>query len=172
MPAFQQQCCCLQKVERQKKSGSMMEHDSYSLDDNFQQKRTQRLAELQKQIAPLKKDRLKHHAIIHRLRFEEVVSKEPDNAGTARENAEAELAELQSRIAPSQTEINQLTRQFWVTKDQVKANKYDLSASRYRQVEQDENFYEKPKVTLKRLRQLESVATGEVDALLGMMAKS
>jgi type I restriction enzyme M protein len=42
-----------------------------------------------------------------------------------------------------------------VTKDQVKANKYDLSASRYRQVEQDEEFYEQPHVTLKRLRQLE-----------------
>jgi type I restriction enzyme S subunit len=37
----------------------------------------------------------------------------------------------------------------------VKAKKYDLSASRYRQVEQDEYFYEEPKVTLKRLRHLE-----------------
>jgi len=40
-------------------------------------------------------------------------------------------------------------------------NKYDLSASRYRQVEQDKEFYEEPKVTLDRLRQLEIVATGE-----------
>ena len=142
-----------------------MEHDGYSLDDKrqkvaendipdvldcwnhrrdakFQQKRAQRLADLQKQIAPLKKDRLEHHAIIHRLKFEEVVSKTADKARAAREKAEAELAELQSRITPLQTEINQLTRQFWVTKDQVKANKYDLSASRYRQVEQDEEFYE------------------------------
>ena len=51
-------------------------------------------------------------------------------------------------MTPLQTEINQLTRQFWVTKEQVKANKYDLSASRYRQVEQDEEYYEEPKVTL------------------------
>ena len=50
-----------------------------------------------------------------------------------------------------------------MTKDQVKANKYDLSASRYRQVEQDEEFYEEPKVTLDRLRELEAVARGEVD---------
>ncbi len=165
-----------------------MEHDGYSLDDKrqkvaendipdvldcwnhrrdakFQQKRAQRLADLQKQIAPLKKDRLEHHAIIHRLKFEEVVSKTADKARAAREKAEAELAELQSRMTPLQTEINQLTRQFWVTKDQVKANKYDLSASRYRQVEQDEEFYEQPRVTLKRLRQLEAVATGEVTAL-------
>jgi type I restriction enzyme M protein len=165
-----------------------MEHDGYSLDDKrqkvaendipdlldcwqhrrdmkFQQKRTQRLTDLQKQIAPLKKDRLEHYAIIHRLKFEEVVSKTADKARAAREKAEAELAELQSRMTPLQTEINQLTRQFWVTKDQVKANKYDLSASRYRLVEQDEEFYEKPKVTLERMRQLEAVATGEIAAL-------
>jgi type I restriction enzyme M protein len=75
-------------------------------------------------------------------------------------------------MTPLQTEINQLSRQFWVTKDQVKTNKYDLSTSRYRQVEQDEDFYEEPNVTLKRLRQLEAAAIGEVDALQGMMAKS
>src|SRR5260370_16126688 len=74
-----------------------MEHDGFSLDDKrqkvaendipdllecwkkrkeikFQQKRAQRLADLQKQIAPLKADRMQHHAIIHRLRFEEVIA--------------------------------------------------------------------------------------------------
>jgi type I restriction enzyme M protein len=122
-----------------------MEHDGYSLDDKrqkvaeddipdvldcwnhrrdakFQQKRAQRLTDLQKQIAPLKKDRLEHRAIINRLKFEEVVSKTADKARAAREKAETELAELQSRVTPLQTEI--LTRQFWVTKEQVKSNKY------------------------------------------------
>src|SRR5207245_1001038 len=74
-----------------------MEHDGFSLDDKrqkgaendipdllecwkkrkdvkFQQKRTQRLADLNKQIAPLKADRMQHHAAIHRLRFEEVIA--------------------------------------------------------------------------------------------------
>jgi type I restriction enzyme M protein len=171
-----------------------MEHDGYSLDDKrqkvaesdipdvldcwdhrrdakFQQKRAQRLANLQKQIVPLKTDRLEHRAIIHRLKFEEIVSKTPDKARAARETAEAELAELQSRMTPLQTEINQLTRQFWVTKDQVKANKYDLSASRYRQVEQDEEFYEQPRVTLARLARLEAVAAGEVALLKERLAK-
>lgn len=74
-----------------------MEHDGFSLDDKrqptpgendlpdaltcwqhrrdakFQQKRAQRLAELQNQIAPLKTDRLKHHELIHRLKFEDVI---------------------------------------------------------------------------------------------------
>ena len=171
-----------------------MEHDGYSLDDKrqkvaendipdvlecwdhrrdakFQQNRAQRLADLQRQIAPLKKGRLEHHAIIHRLKFEEVVSKTADKARATREKAEAELAELQSRITPLQTEINQLTRQFWVTKDQVKAEKYDLSASRYRQVEQDEEFYEQPQVTLEWLAQLEVVAAGEVAVLKERLTK-
>jgi type I restriction enzyme M protein len=169
-----------------------MEHDGYSLDDKrqkvtendipdvltcwnyrrdakFQQKRTQRLADLQKKVGPLKNDRLEHHAIIHRLKFEEVVSKAPDKARAAREKAEAELAELQSKVTPLQTEINQLTRQFWVTRDQVKANKYDLSASRYRQVEQDEEFYEEPRITLKRLSAIEVAAADVVASLQGML---
>ena len=97
------------------------------------------------------------------LTFEEVVAKDgnADAAGAAREQAEAELATLQERISPLQTEINQLGRQFWVSKDQVKANNYDLSASRYRQVEQDEAFYEKPEVTLTRLQELEQAASNE-----------
>jgi len=169
-----------------------MEHDGYSLDDKrqkvpendipdvldcwshrrdtkVQQKRTQRLADLQKQIAPLKKDRLEHHAIIHRLKFEEVVSKTTGKARTTREKAETELAELQSRMTPLQTEINQLTRQFWVTKDHVKTNKYDLSASRYRQLEHDETFFEKPAVTLDRLHRLEQSAEADVKALEKML---
>jgi type I restriction enzyme M protein len=124
---------------------------------------------LQEQITPLKKDRLEHYAIIHRLKFEEVVSKAADKARAAREKAEAELAELQSRTTPLQTEINRLTRQFWITKDMVKANKYDLSASRYRQIEQDEEFYEQPTVTLKRLGELEAVAATQVAALKGAL---
>src|SRR3989442_14203581 len=78
-----------------------MEHDGFSLDDKrqkvpeseipdllgcwqhrrevkFAQARSRRLAELKKQIAPLRADRLAHHATIHRLKFEEIVPKERD----------------------------------------------------------------------------------------------
>jgi len=169
-----------------------MEHDGFSLDDKrqrvpesdindllecwqhrrdgkFKKKRDARLADLQAKIAPLKADRLEHHAIIHRLKFEEVVAKDPDAARTARERAEAELAELQTRIAPLEMEINQLSRQFWVTKEQAIANKYDLSASRYRQIEQEEIFYEQPAVTLQQMRQLEASAVKEVGAIEKML---
>jgi type I restriction enzyme M protein len=168
-----------------------MEHDGFSLDDkrspqpeesdipditecwhkrldrDFAQKRTARLAELQKKLAPLKKDRLEHHAIIHRLKFEEVTASDGDGdkARDAREKAEAELAELEARIAPLQDEANRLSRQFWVTKDQVKANNYELTTSRYRQLDHDDAYYEKPEVTLDRLDALEAKA-GEVAASL------
>jgi type I restriction enzyme M protein len=167
-----------------------MEHDGFSLDDKrqkvsetdipdlfdcwkqrrdskFLQKRTQRLDELQKQITPLKTDRLEHHEVIHRLKYEEVIASDgnAEKARTTREKAEAEMVELQCGITPLQTEINQLTRQFCVTKDQVKANKYDLSASRYRQVEQDEMFYEQTIITLDRLRKLEASANSDLAEL-------
>src|SRR5207245_4132249 len=98
-----------------------MEHDGFSLDDKrqkvaendipdllecwkkrrdvkFQQKRAQRLADLQQQIAPLRADRMQHHATIHGLSFEEVIASDgdADKARQAREKAEAELAELQA----------------------------------------------------------------------------
>ena len=47
----------------------------------------------------------------------------------------------------------------------MRANKYDLSASRYRQVDQDEAYYEEPRVTLERLLELERVIMEEIEAL-------
>jgi len=186
-----------------------MEHDGFSLDDKrqrvpesdipdllacwqhrrdpkFQRQRDARLADLQKQIGPLNKERLDHHALVHRLRFEEVVGQAEKAEGrrlraegkaslrtsahSALQGAEAELAELQSRITPLENEINQLTRQFWVNKDQVTAHNYDLSASRYRQAEQEEVFYEQPAVTLDRMRRLEQAAESDMAALGEMLS--
>ena len=49
----------------------------------------------------------------------------------------------------------------------VVAQNYDLSASRYRQFEQEEGvFYEQPAVTLERMRQLEQTARRGLDGLL------
>jgi len=171
-----------------------MEHDGFSLDDKrqrvvendipdliecwrqrrdakFQRKRTERLADLQKQIAPLKADRLHHHEIIKRLKFEEVIAND-ENANAARgarQQAESELDTLQMQITPLQTEINQLGRQFWVSKDQVKANNYDLSVNRYRKIEQDKINYEKLAVTLQRMKCLEHAAVNDVIALERMI---
>lgn len=155
-----------------------MEHDGFSLDDKrqsvaetdipdvlkcwanrmegrFTGEREERLRELREKIAPLTAERLRLHKEINRLTFEQAIAPDGDGeAATALQKTQSELDKLHSEIEPLQKEINQLTRQFWVTKEQVRANKYDLSASRYRQVEQEEEFYEEPEVTLERLGQL------------------
>jgi type I restriction enzyme M protein len=170
-----------------------MEHDGFSLDDKrqkvaandipdlltcwqnrhdaaFQQARAERLAELRAGIAPLKASYLTHQAAINRLQFERAIAPDGDSAAAAAlERASAELNELHARLNPLQTEINQLTRQFWVTKKQVEANKYDLSASRYRQVERDEVYYEVPAVTIERLLQLEQVMRTEAEELIDLL---
>jgi type I restriction enzyme M protein len=171
-----------------------MEHDGLSLDDKrtkvpendipdilccwknrhdatFARVRTQRLAVLRSEIAPLKVERLNLQCEINRLTYEEAIAPEEDGdaARCALEADEARLAELHHRLAPLQTEINQLSRQFWVTKEQVRANKYDLSASRYRLIEQDETFYDESPVTLARLMNLEEVMRREVETLQGLI---
>jgi len=51
----------------------------------------------------------------------------------------------------------------------VVGNKYDLSASRYRQVEQDEAYYESPQVTMQRLLELEEIMKATIEDMQGMM---
>ncbi|MDP1624272.1 MAG: N-6 DNA methylase [bacterium] len=153
----------------------------------FLESREKRIVELRKELTPLKEKRLKLQADINRLSFELAVdsgsdgvnvpkagvdkssrSKEAfgtvDSAGRLAE-AQGLLSTLQSLISSPQAELDRLTRQFWVTKEQVKANKYDLSASRYRQVDADAVYHEKPSVTLERLTRLESVMLDEINEL-------
>lgn len=170
-----------------------MAHDGFSLDDKrqpvaendipdilacwrnrqtpeFLAQRQARLEALKAEGAPLKAERLRLHGEINRLTFESVIAANGDEPIHAElEAAKDALARLAARIAPLQGEIDQLSRQFWVTKAQVKANSYDLTASRYRQVEQDEAYYEKPQVTLERLLRLETVIgdqARELEALI------
>jgi len=173
-----------------------MEHDGFSLDDKrqlvpendildilscwrnrndraFQDKRSQQLESLKEQIFPLKREKLKLQAEINQLTFESVIASEDDRQiHVELEQEQRQLAELQAQISPLQWQINQLTRQFWVAKEQAKANKYDLSASRYRQIEQDEAYYEKPEVTLERLLILEETMITEARALKGQLSWS
>ncbi len=92
-----------------------------------------------------------------------------DSVVQALSDAQAKLANLNALISTPQSELDRLTRQFWVTKEQVKANKYDLSASRYRHAEADASYHEQPSVTLERLARLESVIMSEIDELKKMM---
>ncbi len=53
----------------------------------------------------------------------------------------------------------------------MKANGYDLTASRYRQVQPDEAYYERPEVTLERLLRFEKVIADQVRELEEMTAR-
>lgn len=168
-----------------------MAHDGFSLDDKrnkvaendipdilacwrnrhdpaFAEERAARLAELKMQIAPLYEQRLRLEGEMNRLTFESVIASDgqAEAAEAALEAAKAEWEALQERMAPLRAEVDQLGRQFWVTKEEVRANKYDLSASRYREIEQEPVFYEDPQVTMARLLQLENVLHSEIDQLL------
>lgn len=135
--------------------------------------RARRLAELKEAVAPLKRERLNLQRNINRLMFESVIAPaEDETARIALETEEQILAELEESIVPIQNEIDQLGNQFWVTKKDVQANKYDLSASRYRQIEADETFYEEPNVTLERLITLEDIMKKETSELLQTFSTS
>ena len=164
-------------------------------DRKFKETRDLRLGELRAQLTPMKAERMKLHEEINRLTFELAIDSGSDgsnapkpftakSAKSAKENqkenlanlaglavqnalseAQTQFSNLQSLIFAPQSELDRLTRQFWVTKEQVKANKYDLSASRYRQVDADAVYHEKPSVTLERLARLESVMMDEIEEL-------
>ncbi len=166
-----------------------MAHDGFSLDDKrtkvdendipdilecwkkradkkFLESREQRIVELRKELTPLKEKRLKLQADVNRFTFELALDPASDGKAAAElSSAQELLSTLQSLISPLQGELDRLTRQFWVTKEQVRANKYDLSASRYRQVEADAAYHEKPAVTLERLARLEQVMLSEIEEL-------
>jgi type I restriction enzyme M protein len=136
------------------------------IDKKFIESRNQRIIELRNLLTPLKEKRLKLYADINRLTFEHAI--DPDTNGKAAEDLseyQQLLNNLKSQISIPQSELDRLTRQFWVSKDQVKANKYDLSASRYRQSDNDETYHESPQVTLERLSHLEQSMAEEIDEL-------
>jgi type I restriction enzyme M protein len=58
---------------------------------------------------------------------------------------------------------------FFVPKDEIQANGYDLSINRYKEVEYEEVEYEKPKVILQKLRDLEEEIKADLDVLEGLL---
>ncbi len=171
-----------------------MAHDGLSLDDKrlpvaendipdllacwknratpaFYEARAARLAALRAEVGPLQAERLRLEGERNRLHFEDTISAE-GHEGTreALDALKEQVAALEAQIAPLAAEVAQLTRHFWVEKRAIKEQKYDLSASRYRSVEPEPRYYERPRVTMERLRCLNEVMNrelGELEGLLG-----
>jgi len=165
-----------------------MAHDGFSLDDKrqpvpendipdilecwrnrhdpeFQLARERRAADLDAQLKPLIEERLRLEGEINRLTFEEAIAaegKEAEAARAALEEAKAALEALRGQIAPLKAKRDQLSRQFWVEKDELIRNHYDLSTSRYRDMPKSREYFEDPDTTLERLLALEEVIIGEL----------
>ena len=58
---------------------------------------------------------------------------------------------------------------FLVSADDIRANKYDLSINRYKEVVYEEEEYDDPKDILKRLKDLENEILSDLDELEGML---
>lgn len=136
----------------------------------FLQARDERLTQLHEQIAPLHTRRLELERDIHRLKFEAAIAESGDPMPHETLQREQMLLDrMFAELNPLKAETDQLTRFFWVNKQQVKANKYDLSTSRYRQIERDEVFYEDPRVTVERIKTLEKYVADGMDRILGRL---
>jgi len=151
-------------------------------DEQFVESREKREVELRKQLTPLKEERLKLHKEIDEQTFVKVLTEDlPDphpllGMAQLRQRepfdparlaaAQAGLSELDARIQPLQAELDRLSRQFWVTKEQVKANKYDLSASRYRQADSEVAYHPDPNEVIGRLQDLNEVIDHDLGDLM------
>lgn len=132
----------------------------------FGEARQARLAALKEQMAPLNSERLGLEGEVNRLTFEQAISPTGDGPiGEALEAARQELETLKAELKPLREEFNQFARQFWVSKAQVKANKYDLSASRYRQMEREEAFFDDSTIILNKMTVLEKLMLDEIKDL-------
>lgn len=169
-----------------------MANDGYSLDDKrqatkdndipdiikcwqnkdnavFHNERQNLLHRLKEEATPLKTIRNKLQSDMNRLTFEHAVAEDGDgDAQTALDNIKEKLAEIEKRILPLQLQIDQLTRQFWVDKEQIRRNKYDLASSRYCQIESDDLYYESPGITMDRLLKLGQVIELQIKTLQGL----
>ena len=120
-------------------------------DPAFQAQRQARLEDLKRQLTPLNEERLRLEEELNRLTFEHAISPTGDGpAEAALQGVKTKLEDLKGLLAPPRSEYNQLSRQFWVSKEQVKANKYDLVRQPLSPGGTDEIYYEKPQVTLER----------------------
>lgn len=60
-------------------------------------------------------------------------------------------------------------KSFLVPADEIRANKYDLSISRYKQIEHKEIAYEKPELIMEKVMRLEKEIANDIEAIKAMI---
>ena len=58
---------------------------------------------------------------------------------------------------------------FWVTKEEIKEEWYDLSLNKYKEIEYEQVVYEKPEVLIRQIREIENKILKGMDELEGML---
>jgi type I restriction enzyme M protein len=84
----------------------------------------------------------------------------------------APLQEPLRKVAEPSVEYNtreRIGKCFFVPASEIRANKYDLSISRYKQIEHKEIEYEKPDVIMKKVLELEKTIASDVGGLRGLL---
>jgi type I restriction enzyme M protein len=81
--------------------------------------------------------------------------------------AENDIPDLVKRWKERNPEVDtdRTGKAFFVPKDEIKANGYDLSINRYKESGYEEVKYEPPKIILQKLRSLEDEIRADLDAL-------
>jgi type I restriction enzyme M protein len=87
--------------------------------------------------------------------------------------AENDIPDIIKRWQQRDPEIDsdRKAKAFFVPREEIKANAYDLSINRYKEIEYEEVNYEPPKVILQKLRQLEDEICQDLDALEEMLSQ-
>jgi type I restriction enzyme M protein len=73
------------------------------------------------------------------------------------------------KIKSVKKDTDRKAKAFFVGKEELVENKYDLSINRYKEVEYEEVVYEAPGVILDKLIGLEKEIMGELEELRGMV---
>ncbi len=73
------------------------------------------------------------------------------------------------KMRDAATDTDRTAKAFFVSREEIAANGYDLSINRYKETEYEEVQYDPPKVILQRLRDLEADIRQDLDALEAML---
>lgn len=120
----------------------------------FGEAQLRQMEKLKKELSPLIEAQTTDLELIEQLRFDEVLGLESKTRSKELAKLESDFRLLTGKIELLQAEFNRLSKQFWVDRQSLKDNRYELSASRYRLVEKQAERYAKPEVIIRRLDQI------------------
>lgn len=96
-----------------------------------------------------------------------------DDLELAKEKKPIDIPDIIKRWQQRNPEIDSdhKAKAFFVPREEIKANAYDLSINRYKEIEYKEVNYEPPKVVLQKFRELEDEIRQDLDALEEMLSQ-